>query len=159
MSQNLAAEKFIRMSRASLPNPFQVAFPWSVSPPNLHRFTARANRGSLRFTRPLSDTQNSTVRGDRSSARWPVDSSAAATCTSASPASVAPQPRPSQQGSRDLRGRPKRNFQVFSGLDFLAEVTQHLRDPQSLKNRPSFSGIAPAPEIRDPIFMYVMSVL
>ena len=28
--------------------------------------------------------------------------------------------------SRDLRGGPKRNFQVFSALDFLAEVTQHI---------------------------------
>ena len=28
--------------------------------------------------------------------------------------------------SRDLRGGPKRNFQVFSVLDFLAEVTQHI---------------------------------
>ena len=66
------------------------------------RFTARANRGSLRFTRPLSvtcpsssrpmtgDMQNSTVRGDRSSTSWPADSSAAAIYTSASSASVAP---------------------------------------------------------------------
>ena len=30
--------------------------------------------------------------------------------------------------SRDLRGGPKRNFQVFSALDFLAEVTQHIPD-------------------------------
>ncbi len=28
--------------------------------------------------------------------------------------------------SGDLRGGPKRNFQVFSALDFLAEVTQHI---------------------------------
>jgi len=28
--------------------------------------------------------------------------------------------------SADLRGGPKRNFQVFSALDFLAEVTQHI---------------------------------
>jgi hypothetical protein len=31
-------------------------------------------------------------------------------------------------GSRDLRGGPKRNFQIFSALDFLAEVTQHIPD-------------------------------
>ncbi len=30
--------------------------------------------------------------------------------------------------SGDLRGGPKRNFQVFSALDFLAEVTQHIPD-------------------------------
>ncbi|MDA0842004.1 MAG: transposase, partial [Planctomycetota bacterium] len=30
--------------------------------------------------------------------------------------------------SADLRGGPKRNFQVFSALDFLAEVTQHIPD-------------------------------
>ena len=30
--------------------------------------------------------------------------------------------------SSDLRGGPKRNFQVFSALDFLAEVTQHIPD-------------------------------
>ena len=80
----------------------KVAFPWSVSPPSQRRCTALANRGRLRFTKPLSvtcpsssermtgDTQNSTVRGDRSSAMWPVDFSAAAICTSASPASVVP---------------------------------------------------------------------
>ena len=28
--------------------------------------------------------------------------------------------------SADLRGGPKRNFQIFSALDFLAEVTQHI---------------------------------
>ena len=28
--------------------------------------------------------------------------------------------------SADLRGGPRRNFQVFSALDFLAEVTQHI---------------------------------
>ena len=28
--------------------------------------------------------------------------------------------------SSDLRGGPKRNFQVFGVLDFLAEVTQHI---------------------------------
>ena len=28
--------------------------------------------------------------------------------------------------SRDLRGGPRRNFQVFSALDFLAELTQHI---------------------------------
>lgn len=30
--------------------------------------------------------------------------------------------------SRDLAGGPRRNFQVFSALDFLAEVTQHIPD-------------------------------
>jgi hypothetical protein len=30
--------------------------------------------------------------------------------------------------SADLRGGPRRNFQVFSALDFLAEVTQHIPD-------------------------------
>jgi len=30
--------------------------------------------------------------------------------------------------SADLRGGPKRNFQIFSALDFLAEVTQHVPD-------------------------------
>ena len=30
--------------------------------------------------------------------------------------------------SKDLRGGPKRNFQVFSALGFLAEVTQHIPD-------------------------------
>jgi len=30
--------------------------------------------------------------------------------------------------SADLRGGPKRNFQVFSALDFLAELTQHIPD-------------------------------
>lgn len=30
--------------------------------------------------------------------------------------------------SGNLRGGPKRNFQVFSGLNFLAEVTQHIPD-------------------------------
>ncbi len=30
--------------------------------------------------------------------------------------------------SADLRGGPKRNFQVFSALDFLAELTQHVPD-------------------------------
>jgi hypothetical protein len=30
--------------------------------------------------------------------------------------------------SADLRGGPKRNFQIFSALDFLAEVTQHIPD-------------------------------
>jgi hypothetical protein len=30
--------------------------------------------------------------------------------------------------SPDLRGGPKRNFQIFSVLDFLAEVTQHIPD-------------------------------
>jgi len=28
--------------------------------------------------------------------------------------------------SADLRGGPRRNFQVFSALDFLAELTQHI---------------------------------
>ncbi len=30
--------------------------------------------------------------------------------------------------SADLRGGPRRNFQVFNALDFLAEVTQHIPD-------------------------------
>jgi hypothetical protein len=30
--------------------------------------------------------------------------------------------------SADLLGGPRRNFQVFSALDFLAEVTQHIPD-------------------------------
>jgi hypothetical protein len=30
--------------------------------------------------------------------------------------------------SRDLRGGPSRNFQVFNALDFLAELTQHIPD-------------------------------
>jgi hypothetical protein len=30
--------------------------------------------------------------------------------------------------SADLRGGPRRNFQVFSALDFLAEVTEHITD-------------------------------
>jgi hypothetical protein len=30
--------------------------------------------------------------------------------------------------SRDLRGGPSRNFQVFDALDFLAELTQHIPD-------------------------------
>ena len=30
--------------------------------------------------------------------------------------------------SRDLRGGPSRNFQVFGALDFLAELTQHIPD-------------------------------
>ena len=33
--------------------------------------------------------------------------------------------------SADLRGGPKRNFQVFSALDFLAELTQHIPDKGS----------------------------
>ena len=28
----------------------------------------------------------------------------------------------------DLRGGPRRNFQVFSALDFVAEVTQYIPD-------------------------------
>ena len=30
--------------------------------------------------------------------------------------------------SADLRGGPHRNFQVFTALDFLAELTQHIPD-------------------------------
>lgn len=30
--------------------------------------------------------------------------------------------------SAHLRGGPRRNFQVFSAVDFLAEVTQHIPD-------------------------------
>jgi hypothetical protein len=33
-----------------------------------------------------------------------------------------------EAASRDLRGGPSRNFQVFNALDFLAELTQHIPD-------------------------------
>jgi hypothetical protein len=35
----------------------------------------------------------------------------------------------SEAASEDLLAGPKRNFQVFDPLDFLAEVTQHIPDP------------------------------
>jgi len=34
----------------------------------------------------------------------------------------------SESASNDLRGGPRRNFQVFDALDFLAELTQHIPD-------------------------------
>ena len=34
-----------------------------------------------------------------------------------------------EAASQDLLAGPKRNFQVFDPLDFLAEVTQHIPDP------------------------------
>ena len=34
-----------------------------------------------------------------------------------------------EAASEDLLAGPKRNFQVFDPLDFLAEVTQHMPDP------------------------------
>jgi hypothetical protein len=41
---------------------------------------------------------------------------------------TAPLPPLPGAASADLRGGPRRNFQVFSALDFLAEVTQHIPD-------------------------------
>ena len=101
MSRKYAEQDQPLIVRASLSKPFRVSSSWSVSPPSQHRFTALANRDSLRCLGPSSvtclsssgpttgDTPNITVLGDRLSATWPADSFAAATCTTASPASVA----------------------------------------------------------------------